>query len=182
MDRPVKRDAPKRSQFAGQHEDEDVSAVVRRFPVVLRWALIKGMLLILVGMIPWAFAMNTGASWLGMAYNWMFVAFAALAWYWLREWVGWYYSIYLLTSNRLMVITQKGFFKRSVAELALNNIQNVNYKIDGFQASVFGYGDISVETLSGGGGFIMDHVHRPAKFQQKILNAVRAFDSTHPTR
>ncbi|MCC7289513.1 PH domain-containing protein [bacterium] len=180
MDRPVKRDVTKRQHQ--QDSDEDVIAVVRRFPVVMRWPLIHGMLIILVGMIPWAFAMNTGADWLGMAYNWMFVAFAVLAWYWLREWVGWYYSIYLLTSTKLTVITQRGFFRRSVSDLALNNIQSVNYKIDGFQASAFGYGDVVVETLSGSGGFNMDFVHRPAKFQQKILDAVQAFDSTHPTR
>jgi len=182
MDKPIKRDVSKRSQFSGQHEDESVIAMARRFPVVLRWALIKGLLIILAGLIPWAVATYYDAPWQNIGTNLLIVAIVLLIWYWAREWVGWYYSIYLLTSSRLMMISQKGFFKRSVAELSLNNIQNVNYNIDGFQASMFGYGDVLIETLSGGGGFRMDHVHHPARFQQKVIKAVRAFDSTHPSR
>lgn len=182
MSRPIKRDNIKRSQFAGQHDDEQISAVVRRFPIVLRWAMIKGLLLILIGLIPWALATYYDAPWGSLAVNWLTLCLIVLVWYWLREWIGWYYSIYMLTTERLMVVSQKGFFKRSVAELSLNNIQNANYIINGFQASLFGFGDVSVETLSGGGGLRLDHVHHPADFQQQIIKAVHRFDSTHQAR
>jgi uncharacterized membrane protein YdbT with pleckstrin-like domain len=135
----------------------------------MRKQLIFGLLIILVGMIPWAIATANEYSWQGLADGWLLFAVLVLVFYWLRAWVGWYYSIYLLTNKRLMVVTQRGFFNRKVKELALSNVQNVNYEVNGIQAAMFGFGRVEVETLSGGGGMKLNYVHHPAEFQQAVL-------------
>ncbi|MBI2798161.1 PH domain-containing protein [Candidatus Saccharibacteria bacterium] len=165
----TKRDRAQKRQFAGQQEGEVVELMTRRFPIVLRKQLIFGLLIILVGMIPWAIATANEYSWQGLADGWLLFGVLALAFYWLRAWVGYYYSIYLLTNKRLMVVTQRGFFNRKVKELALTNIQNVNYEVTGMQAAMFGFGEVEVATLSGAGGLKLKYVHHPADFQQAVL-------------
>lgn len=71
-----------------------------------------------------------------------------------------------------MIVRQSGFFTREVADLALNNIQNVNYKIKGIQGAMFGFGTLKIETLSGAGGFSLKYVYKPAVLQREIMQAV----------
>lgn len=174
----AKRDNIKRKQFPGQHEDEEILAVIRQFPIVLRWPLIVGLFIILISLIPWAIAYSNGYSWLNLAVYWLVAGILILIFYWLVKWISWYYSVFVLTNYRIMIIKQQGFFDRGVSELTLNNIQNVNYRMKGIKASVFKYGDVLIETLSGGGDLELTKIHYPVRFQQKILNAAHKFGST----
>lgn len=71
-----------------------------------------------------------------------------------------------------MVVKQNGFFTREVADLAIHNIQSVNYAIKGVQGALFGFGRLYVDTLSGGGSMQLEFVHKPAKLQKQIMNEV----------
>jgi len=64
------------------------------------------------------------------------------------------------------------FFSRDVADLALHNIQNVNYSIKGLQGAMFGFGTLSIDTMSGAGSLKLRYVHKPAHFQKLIMSAV----------
>ncbi len=178
--KPVKRDLSHNRQFPGQHDNEKVLAVVRQFIVALRHQIVIGGVVIVLVMLPWSLANNYATSLVGPTTNFMLIGFVAFALYAIWHWASWYYSVFILTSSRLIVIKQRGFFNRSVSELALNNIQSVNYQISGFNASVFGYGDVLVQTLSGAGDLNLNFVHRPAVFQQQILAAVHKHGSTPP--
>ncbi len=155
-------------------KDEQVLTVTRQFPIVLRRPLIFGLFVVLLAIVPWSIAYGNGYDWVSYTYVWMIVLAILLIIYWLRVWVGWHYSVYVLTSKRIMIVKQNGFFTREVADLALNNIQNVNYKIKGVQGALFGFGTLKIETLSGGGGFSLKSVHKPAQLQQQIMRAVHA--------
>lgn len=91
--------------------------------------------------------------------------------YWFYRWVGWYYTLYIVTDDRLVEIRQKGFFDRTVQEWQLDKIYNVNYHINGFQAAIFGYGDITVQTALG--DFGMATIHKPTEIHRQLLDAVR---------
>ena len=153
-------------------ENEEVISVVRQFPIVLRKSLILGMLIILLSLLPWMVAYATLASWVIYSYIWIVACLIFLFMYWLRTWVGWKYSIYVLTNQRLMVVKQSGFFSREVSDLALFNIQSVNYRIKGMQGAMFGIGTVDVDTLSGSGSMELSYVKNPAKFQKKIMDEV----------
>lgn len=173
MAKKTKKHRAKTRAFAGQQEGEEVILVCRQFPIVLRKQLIIGMFMIVVFMLPWALATGNGYSWLVYANWFLLLGMLVLGFYWLRTWVAWYYTVYVLTSYRIMTVSTTGFFGREVSELALSNIQNVNYKIKGVQASVFGFGDVVVETLSGGNPLKLRYVHGPVKLQQAILEVIR---------
>jgi uncharacterized membrane protein (DUF441 family) len=160
----------KRVKITG--DDEKVITVQRQFPIVLRKPLIIGLIIITIGILPWVFGYGLSTSWVNITYYWMIICSVILITYWLRSWVGWHYSIYVLTNQRLMVVKQNGLFTREVADLALHNVQNVNYKIKGLQGAMFGFGTLSIDTLSGSGGFHLNYVHKPARLQKLIMEEV----------
>lgn len=89
----------------------------------------------------------------------------------LPAWIAWRFSIYIVTDQRLIQITQKGLFKRSVVDLALPQIQMVNYQINGFQETLLGFGTILVQTYVG--DLTIHDVHHPAKIQKELLHILR---------
>ena len=144
----------------------------------MRRPLIWGMLIILAGLIPWAIAIGNLYSWASQSVLWLSFCVFVLIIYWLRTWVGWYYSVFVLTDKRIVITRQKGFFDRTVSELALNNIQNVTYSIKGIQAVMFHFGDINIQTLSGSGGFDLRIIHKPENFAKAIIDAAGLRGST----
>lgn len=153
-------------------DNEKIVTVTRQFPIILRRPLILGLLIILAGVAPWSIAYGLNASWLPIANIWLLVDLVFLVIFWVRSWVGWHYSVYVLTNQRVMVVKQSGFFSREVADLALHNIQNVNYAIKGIQGSLFGFGTLKIDTLSGSGALRLKYVYKPAKLQKQIMDAV----------
>jgi len=82
----------------------------------------------------------------------------------------WYFTIYVVTNQRIRQITQKGFFGKDVVELRLSKIQNISYNIPGFSGEVFGYGTIVIQTFVG--DLVIRNVEHPEKTYNKLQDAV----------
>jgi Bacterial PH domain len=159
-------------QFPGQHEGETVELLFRQHPLVMRKELIIGLLLILVGVLPLDFPQVYGSERLAgffikVALGMPILVLAG----WFYRWVGWYYTVYIVTNRRILAIRQKGFFDRQVDEWQLEDISNVNYHVGGFQAVLFGFGDITARTYIG--DLEMKKIHQPAKVHDELVQAVR---------
>lgn len=159
--------------FEGQHEDEVVQFTFRRHIVVLRHSLIYFMLAILAGTIPMNFWYES---------NWVFVLpFVGLLiggiifWY---NWIGWYYSIFIVTDSRFIQIKQKGFFNRSVIDLGLDKIQNINFSIDGLQQTLLKFGTIVIQTFVG--DLVLSNVGHPQEIHSRLLSIVKDSGSELP--
>ena len=50
----------------------------------------------------------------------------------------WYFTIYIVTDQRIRQVTQHGFFGKDVVELRLSKIQNISYNIPGFSGECMG--------------------------------------------
>jgi hypothetical protein len=87
------------------------------------------------------------------------------------SWIGWYFSIYIVTDQRFIQITQKGLFTRSVVDIALNQIQMINYEISGLQETLLGFGTIRVQTFVG--ELVIKDVHHPANTAKKLQLILR---------
>lgn len=171
MKKPDTAKAP--ATFPGQHKGETVEVVFHQHPLVMRKALIIGMLLILVGVLPplfWPLA-----HW---AWNPLFIILVIIAFYWFYNWVGWYYTVYIVTDERLIEVKQRGFFNRKVSEYGLDKIQNVNYHISGFQAVLFSFGDITAQTYVG--DIVMKTIHKPVQIHAKMIEVVRRANASTP--
>lgn len=152
--------------FGTQFEDEDVLFVFRKHPVVMRRGLIVVSLLVLVGVIPSLFKPDLNVLFIGSAIG-LGIGLILL----LPTWIGWYYSVFIVTTQRLIQITQKGLFHRSVVDMGLNQIQMVNYEISGLQETLLGFGTIMMQTFVG--DLIIHDVHHPAKIQHRLLEILR---------
>lgn len=164
--------------FADQFDDENVLYVFRKHPVVMRRNLVFAMLGPLVGVLPVAARPTLGFGWFfgglgaGVLAG-LIIMFPA--------WIAWYYSVFIVTDQRFIQITQRGLFHRSVVDIGLNQIQMVNYEIAGFQETMLGFGTIMMQTYMG--DLVIHDVHRPAKIQKKMLSILREegiISTTHP--
>ena len=86
-------------------------------------------------------------------------------------WIAWFYSVYIVTNQRLIQITQKGLFHKSVVDIGLNQIQMVNYEINGLQETLLGFGTIIIQTYMG--DLTIHDAHHPKKVQKEILGILR---------
>jgi uncharacterized membrane protein YdbT with pleckstrin-like domain len=172
---PKKQTAGKpHKYFNDQFDDEEVLFVFRKHPVVMRKGLIFGMAAWLIGPLYTVVLTYTqpnnppsmtmfGLSLLGSI---VIGSLIFAPWY-----ISWYFSVFIITDQRLLQITQKGLFNRSVVDMALNQIQMVNYQIAGLQETLLGFGTIMMQTYVG--DLVIHDVHHPAKIQKKIIGILR---------
>jgi uncharacterized membrane protein YcgQ (UPF0703/DUF1980 family) len=152
--------------FDDQFDDESVLFVFRKHPLVMRKGLILGMLAVLLGTIPALINPQYSYFFYGLLCGFI-VGLLLFAPYW----ISWYYSVFIVTDQRLIQITQKGLFHRSVVDMRLNQIQMVNYQIAGLQETLLGFGTIMMQTFVG--DLIIHEVHHPARIQKKLLVTLR---------
>lgn len=158
--------AENKKSFPDQLDDEELLFIFRKHPIVMRKGLVLGLLALLAGTVP---------SLIKPEYNYLFGGLAAglvigLILF-IPSYIGWYFSVYIVTDQRLLQIMQKGLWTRSVVDIGLNQIQMVNYEIAGFNQTVLGFGTIMMQTFVG--DLVIHDVHHPEKVQQKILKVLR---------
>jgi len=158
--------AEKNKQFDDQLEDEEVLYVFKKHPIVMRKGLILGLLALVIGVIPSLFKPEYSYLYGGLLAG----AILGLIVF-LPSWIGWYFSVYIITDQRLLQIRQKGFWTRSVVDMNLNQIQMVNYEVSGIQETMLGFGTIMMQTFVG--DLVIHDVHHPEKTQKKILGILR---------
>lgn len=163
--------------FADQFDDEEVLYVFRKHPIVMRKGLVIGMAAWLVGPV-YTLALtyihaNDPSKYPSIAFfAYSFLLSVLLGMVLLfPSWLSWYFSIFIVTDQRLIQVTQKGFFSRSVVDMGLNQIQMVNYEVSGLQETLLGYGTISMQTFVG--DLVIHDLHHPAKIQKKLLEILR---------
>jgi uncharacterized membrane protein YdbT with pleckstrin-like domain len=154
--------------FADQFDDESVIFVFHKHPIVMRKGLVLGLLGPLLGIIPAGLKPE-----LGFGYFFGGLAAGCLAGLILfaPSWIGWHFSVFIITDQRFIQITQKGLFHRAVADITLNQIQSINYEVSGLQETLLGFGTIRMQTYVG--DLVIHDVHHPAKIQKKLLSILR---------
>ncbi len=160
--------------FDGQFDDEEVLLVFRRHPIVMRKGLIISMASWLIGpviiVILTYVRPNNPPSildfFLALIAS-MIVGLLIL----IIPWISWYFSLFIVTTQRFIQISQKGLFHSSFADMNLAQIQQVNYEIAGIQETLLGFGTIKMQTYLG--ELVIHDVHHPAKTQSKIVQILR---------
>lgn len=160
--------------FADQLDGEEVLLVFRKHPVVMRKGLIFGMLALLIGplyTLALTYLRPNNMPSIGFFFESLLVSAVIGLIVFFPAWIHWFYSVFIITDQRLIQITQKGLFHRSVVDIGLNQIQIVNYEISGFQETLLGFGTITMQTYLG--ELIIHDVHHPTKIQKRILEILR---------
>ena len=154
-------------QFDGQRDGETVLFVFRRHIIAMRKGFYGLLVPFALGSLPFLiFSTYLELFWVAMAG----LAIGILLFFY--HWLGWYYSIFVVTNQRIQQTSQSGFFGRSVIDLSLSKIQNISYTIPGFSGEIFGFGTIVLQTYVG--DMIIDKVEHPNKIFNDLQAAVHA--------
>lgn len=151
--------------FDGQRDGEQLLFVFRRHIIAMR----KGFYLLL---IPFAVSSIPPLIWstslelfilpiIGFAIGLMLFAY---------HFIMWYFTIYIVTDQRIRQITQKGFFGKDVVELRLSKIQNISYNIPGFTGEILHFGTIVIQTFVG--DLVIHKVEHPDRIYNQLQDAV----------
>lgn len=145
--------------FDGQREGEEVQFVFRRHFLTAKSGVIFLILMIMIGVgltLLWPNNMMIFETFLAL------ILVGVLGF--LYSYMLWYFSIYIVTNQRIRQISQRGLFKKSVVDLGLDKIQSISYGVNGIRAGLMGYGTIVLQTAVG------DLVISMVKNSEKIYN------------
>lgn len=156
---------PEKLDFEGQRPGEELLFVFRRHIIAMRkgfYLLLGPLVITSIPPLIWQdnlelFLLPVGGFVLGLI----------LFFY---HYIMWYFTVYIVTTQRIRQVTQRGFFGKDVVELRLSKIQNISYNIPGFSGEVFGFGTIVIQTFVG--DLVIRNVEHPDKTYNKLQDAV----------
>jgi uncharacterized membrane protein YdbT with pleckstrin-like domain len=90
-------------------------------------------------------------------------------------WTDYYLDVWIITNRRIIDIDQQGFFNRENATMQLSKIQDITTSVDGFFATLIGYGMVRVQTAGYDREFIMYGVKNPNHTRDMIESAVSQY-------
>ena len=151
--------------FDGQRDGEVVLFVFRRHMIAMR----KGFYLLVV---PFTLSAIPPLIW--SDYLELFLlplaGFTIGLMMFFYHFILWYFTVYIVTDQRIRQVTQKGFFGKDVIELRLSKVQNISYNVPGLSGEMFKYGTIVIQTFVG--DLVIHNVEHPDKIYNKLQDAV----------
>lgn len=104
---------------------------------------------------------------------------AALGAWLLMSWTGawgaftkYFLNAWILTSQRVVTIKQRGFFRREVSSLLLARVQDVTTNVTGVLFSLLGIGNIKVQSAGADVEFTMRGIPRPEQMRDLIMKYI----------
>jgi uncharacterized membrane protein YdbT with pleckstrin-like domain len=86
-------------------------------------------------------------------------------------WIDYYFDIWVITTERIINIEQKGLFVRRVSELKFAKVQDVTAEVEGFLPTILNYGDVKVQTAGEEENlFLFRQVPDPYRIKTLIIN------------
>ena len=92
----------------------------------------------------------------------------------LYVWMDYYLDILLITSQRILIIEQKGLFNRQVTAVPLERVQDITVRKRGILQTFFDFGDIQIQT-AGEENYSMKDVSHPNETKNYILQKTPQF-------
>jgi len=133
------------------HPNEQIMLTLHRHWVVLAGRMVLLALLALVPVFLFPFY-STLLFFIVPGSQFVFFLFLASI-YWLVvllfffiEWLDYWLDVWIVTSERILDIEQRGLFWRRASEFMIDRCQDVTIETPGFFATFFKYGNITVQT------------------------------------
>ena len=94
--------------------------------------------------------------------------------------VFYYLSVQIITEMRMVDVDQAGLFGRRVTEIQIENVEEVTSKATGILATVFNFGNVTVQTSGAEIGFVFENVAHPETVKKLILDLYEQRKNAHP--
>lgn len=168
--------------FPDQFDDEEVLFLFRKHPIIMRKALILSSLALLIGplyvlILTFVYANSPDKiPSVSFFFASLAVSFLIGMIFLFYSWIGWYFTVYIVTNQRFIQISQKGLWNRSVVDIGVDKIQTVSYQVKGIEQSLLGFGTIVIQTYVG--ELVIHHVHHPRSTQKRLTHILRELGVT----
>ena len=167
--------------FDGQLHDESTALVLR-----MHWLFPLGIIVAfaLLYLLPFAVFVRIGR---GLSNNaalfYWFLAFI----YFLVCWNGLFYrlalyvlNMWIVTDHRIIANEHHRLFHRTLAELTISKVQDVEVQVQGIIPTFFDFGNVHIQTTGEEANFLFKNVANPAAVKDAIIKAQRDYSSSHP--
>lgn len=154
-----------RHAFPGQDENEPLFIFVRSHPIAfLPYAAICVVMYavaiaLLVGSMSIRADLGQLEFNLALAASGVFALFTIV--FSIIAFIDFYFDIQIVTDRRIIDVNQNRLFSRDLAELNLEDVEDVSIKISGTLPTIFNYGDVTIQTAGEHTNFHFLHVPRP---------------------
>lgn len=146
-------------------DKEDIVGVYHQYWLSFFWQWLFGMLVFLSPFffLPLFLRWGIWGSLLLMS------LFALGAWYVIRTYRMWYHSMLILTTERLLIVSQLGFFDKLVSQVELDKLNDISYRKKGLMRTLCNVGSIVIQA-SGVDKLEINNLRRPSEVQQHIFD------------
>ena len=95
-------------------------------------------------------------------------------------WIDYYFDIWIITSQRIVNIEQKGMFSRRVSEMEYSKVQDITTEVIGFLPTIINYGDVRIQTAGENEEFVFRTVSDPYHIKN-IISHLQKVNSAKAT-
>lgn len=148
------------ADFSGQREGEEVQFVFRRHFLDAYKGVATWIVLTLLGGLSFLVLESGTAFWVWLG------CFLVGALVFLYSHLLWYFSVHIVTNQRIRQVSQRGLFKRTVVDLGLDKIESLSYQVPGVVGGILDYGTLLIQTHVG--DMVITKVRRPEETYNKI--------------
>ena len=111
------------------------------------------------------------------SYNWVLVlVYIITSVYLLFIWLLFFFSIidyildvWIITDRRIIDVRQNGFFSRTISEQLLSKIQDISSDTHGFWGTMWGYGNLSVQTAGEKNKLFFEEIPDPETVRDMLM-------------
>ncbi|MCK5466479.1 PH domain-containing protein [Candidatus Parcubacteria bacterium] len=173
-------DKKKGYDFPGQHENEKIALVTRKHLIVLLPYFLYIALMCLLPIIFYIFIVPyVLPAFMDDPHDRLFILLSAIyyGFVWIvifTVWADYYLDIWIITNERIIDVEQIGFFNRVVSELDLKRIQDITSSVHGMLPTMFGFGNIHIQTAAEEGKFDLKSVPHPVTIRRRITKLYKA--------
>ncbi len=155
--------------FPGQASDERIFIFARSYPLAFlpTFALILLMIFLGTAIIFIVTSSNLIPYNIGVLLGSVFLLFMLL--FVLVEFFDFYFDLSIVTDRRIVDISQK-LFSRKVAELLLEDIEDVDSRTTGILRTFFNFGDVEIQTAGSKPNFNFEAIRHPNEIAAIILD------------
>lgn len=97
-------------------------------------------------------------------------------------WIDYYLDMWVVTDRRLIDVDQKGLFRREVASIRFEKIEEIKAETDGILATYLGFGTIRVQTAAETTEFAITSVADPQKMVDAINSRIDRLNPNAPSK
>jgi len=166
--------------FPGQRNGETIKLIIRRHILILVSYFIYLFVMAAMPIIFYLLAVpNMLPAFYEYPYDRIFILLCLIfyGFIWIVAfiiWTDYYLDIWIITDQRLIDIEQVGFFSRVVSELDLKRIQDITSEVKGMPQTMFGFGDVHIQTASEHTKFDLTSIPHPVITRRAIVDLYEA--------